>query len=157
METKPAARTMPMGQIKVKPIYSTLRDHLILFPVFCVMTAASYFGSYAVNGPHFPEDSILLAGYLLYILFYKRRNYRFLAEDGVYFVRNGQAIHIPWELIQSAKVVHKSVFSYIQVEVDAGVSSFVLPNQEKDYRFRQDTAVAACFRRHVFVTGLDRK
>ncbi len=164
MEEKPVLKTIPLRQIKGKPIYSTHREHMMMFSAVCFAALWMYVGRLAQSsqmftnfrGLIFPREALLIVGGLVYLLI-KRNNFRFLMEDGVYFVRKGAATHVPWELIKSAKVVHGATWSYLQVDVDAEPSSVYIPESEKERRFRHSPEVVKCFSQHVHVSGLDKK
>lgn len=47
----------------------------------------------------------LIITYLLWFLIKGRRNYILLARDGVYLVRNGWAVCIPWQMIEKVENV----------------------------------------------------
>lgn len=162
MEEKPVPRPIPVRQLKVKPVYSTLREQALLAAGFCFLALAGDLGrltaltqvNMGLHGPFFPEEFILVAaGSLCYLLFYKRYNYRLLAEDGLYFVKKGAATHIPWGMIKSAKVIQKGIFSYIQVDAAADQSTMWISLNGKERLFRNDPKIGACFRRHMNVSG----
>ena len=165
MDEKPAPRTIPVRQLKVKPIYSTLREHTWLAAGFGILALAGDLGSFAalihmhkeIPGLFFPGRFVLMAALsLVYLLFYKRYHYKILAEDGLYFVRKGGATHIPWGMIKSARTIHKGIASYIQVDVDADQSTMWIFASAKERLFSHQPKTEACFLRHMNVSGLGK-
>lgn len=165
MDEKPALRSMPASELKVKPLYSTLLEHTKLAAGYCFLALAVDFGRMTSlslmhqqpYSPFIPEHFLLLtAGSLIYLLFYKRYNYKLLTEEGLYFIRKGMVTYISWGMVQSAKIIHKSFFSYVQVDVPADPSTMWLLENRKERLFRYDAKSEPVFRKYLYITGLDR-
>lgn len=156
---------MPARELKVKPLYSTLREQAMYAAGFCLLALFGDFGSYIARiqmnkqtqSPFFPEEFLLVtAGSLIYLLFYKRYNYKLLAEDGLYFVRKGMATYIPWGMVEGAKFIHKSIISYVQVDIAADPSTMWIVENRKERLFRYDVWSERVFRKYLYISGLHK-
>lgn len=83
---------------------------------------------------------------VLWFLFWGRLNYSFLARDGLYIVRHGWAVRIPWRKIKNVKFVHymqgrygsigRILYIYYMPELtDEVTGTPIILHKKRDYSF----------------------
>lgn len=147
---------VPLHRVKVHREYSTYHQHLWglgFFVSLCVLYAVMMYIDTGYAIPH-PVYTLVVLGYMLYVLIYKRRYHLFLAEDGLYVVRGGRAVRIPWEKI--VKVRHEMSFRTNQFElvfvpdlVDEATGTPFTWQDQNELRIQYNQRADRCLRRHV--------
>jgi hypothetical protein len=83
---------------------------------------------------------------VLWYLFWGRLNYSFLAKDGLYIVRHGWAVHIPWRKIQFVEFIcylqglHNNISSVLYIHylpdlTDEVTGTPIILQKKRDYSF----------------------
>ncbi len=151
MVHKQAGMEVPLKDLRARPVYSTLMASVNSLAVWTgVMYMALVYNGFVIAGVYLMYPAaVLTAACLAYVFLYKRRNYKFVAEDGLYFVRRGHAVHIPWEMVKGVSMVNGGMYDRVQVELKHVSYGIAPPADEKDCRFRYDLKAIECMKRHV--------
>lgn len=120
------------------------------FTFFCFLLPLMILMNIPINGNQlspgiFLVDCFLIA-YMLWFLLWGRLNYMFLAKDGLYIVRHGWAVHIPWRKIKNVEIIyylqgmHSSsgrilYIHYIPELTDEVTGTPVILHKKRDYSF----------------------
>lgn len=87
---------------------------------------------------------IFWVAYVLWFLLKKLRSYSFLAKDGLYIVRHGWAVRIPWKKIENVEAVNlvgpRSSYSFYRFRfkpdlTDEITGTPIQLNKKRDYHF----------------------
>ncbi len=163
MEQKPVRQGVPLWQVKEEPVYSTFWAGFISAIINICQLIAVNIVIFTLGGAGlslFYPILLLQLGLAVCLLFYKRRNHMFLAESGLYIVKRGYAIYIPWEKVKAAEIV-RDLPDHIRVDLAEGLmdeatdTPIVFP-KDKGFRFPFSRKAGECFLQHVHVTGDER-
>ena len=160
MEPKPVRQGVPLWQVKEEPVYSIFwagfQSGIINICQLIVVNTIIF----PLRGAGLSLFFLILPlqlGLAVCLLFYKRRNHMFIAESGLYVVKRGYAISIPWEKIRGAEIV-RDFPDYIRVDLAEGLTDeatntpIVFP-KDKGFRFPYSRKAGDCFLQYVPVTG----
>ena len=163
MREKPRPQGVRLDKIKAVRLASTLRQDTMVMSVFVAFAICVNIIFVLLGSGREPLDFVIgLALYAsIYLLAYRRRNFRFMTEDGLYLTRRGYAVHIPFYKVGSARIHITRFDSYIEVQlqgslVDEVTGTPVKMADPRCFYLPYTKQAEKWFLQHVPVTGNEK-
>lgn len=146
-----------VSTVRGKCVYDNRREHIpFIAGMFLVLLLVQ---GLSIGGPPYRflvPDGMWIA-YVLWFVARKLFHYTFLAQDGVYIVKFGYAVRIPWDMVESAEVVvsgrPRRIFIHFRPwPVDEKTGTLIVIQPQRDEIFPCDRKTLEIFKRHTNVT-----